>query len=61
MKELQNKYSKEFLEKTIKIWQPYYAEPLTLEDAKEITENMVELFKFLIELDKKYDKEKKKI
>jgi hypothetical protein len=51
-------YSKEFLEKTIKLWQPYSPLPLSVENAQEIAENMANLFKLLIELDKKYGKEK---
>jgi len=43
-----SKYSKEFLDKTIKVWQPYFPVPLTLSDAREITENMTALFNFLI-------------
>jgi len=54
-------YSKEFLEKTIKVWQPHSEAPLSLEDAREITENMAGFFSFLIELGKKYGKEEKKI
>lgn len=54
-------YSKEFLEKTIEVWQPYSPTFLTLEDAEEIIDNMTGLFKFLIELDKKYGKEEKNI
>ena len=46
-----NKYSKEFLDKTIKTWQPYYPTPLSLNDAREITENMTALFNFLINND----------
>ena len=46
-------YSKEFLEKTIKVWQPYTKAPLTLEDAREITENTVHYFKLLAEADSK--------
>ena len=46
-----NKYSKEFLNKTIKIWQPYCPTPLSLNDAREITENMTALFDFLITVD----------
>ena len=42
------KYSKEFLDKTIKVWQPYFPAPLSLSDAREITENMTALFNFLI-------------
>ena len=49
------KYSKDFLEKTIEVWQPYFPTPLTLSDAREITENMTALFNFLIRHDKKSD------
>ena len=48
-----SKYSKEFLEKTIKVWQPYSPTPLSLNDAREITENMTSLFNFLIDNDEK--------
>ncbi len=51
-------FSKEFLEKTIKIWQPYSKEPLTLEDAREIAQNATDLIKLLIELDAKYNGKK---
>ena len=47
-------YSKEFLETTIRVWQPHYKEPLTLEDAREIAENASNLIRLLVELDKKY-------
>jgi hypothetical protein len=50
-----SKYSKEFLEKTIKVWQPYFPAPLSLSDAREITENMTALFDFLITHEKKSD------
>jgi len=53
------RFSKEYLEKTIKVWQPYSPEPLTLEDAEEIAANMTDLFAFLFELRRKrYEKEK---
>ncbi|MFA5794681.1 MAG: hypothetical protein WC980_06420 [Candidatus Brocadiia bacterium] len=52
-------YSKEFLEKTIKVWQPYSAAPLSLEDAREIAENMLGLCALLSELEKKYGEEEK--
>lgn len=42
------KFSKEFLEKTIKTWQPYSDVPLTSKGALEITENMTALLNFLI-------------
>lgn len=47
-------YSKEFLQETIRVWQPHYKEPLTLEDAREIAENASNLMKLLIDLDRKY-------
>ena len=47
------KSSKDFLDRTIKIWQPYFPDPLTMRDAREITENMTALFNFLIKHDKK--------
>ena len=47
-KKISPKYSREFLEKTIKVWQSYFPVPLTLSDAREITENMAALFNFLI-------------
>ena len=45
---------KDFLVETIKVWQPYSKKPLTAEDAREITDNMVDLVMYLGELDKKY-------
>ena len=42
------KYSKDFLDRTIKVWQPYFSAPLSLSDAREITENMTALFNFLL-------------
>jgi len=47
------KYSKEFINKTIQIWQPYSDIPLLSNDAIEITENMIGLFNFLITVDLK--------
>ena len=46
-----SKYSTDFLNKTIKAWQPYSPTPLSLNDAREITENMISLFNFLITVD----------
>lgn len=48
-------YSKDFLERTIQLWQPHSPEPLTLEDAREIADNMAELLLYLDKLDKKYN------
>jgi len=49
------KYSKDFLNRTIEVWQPYFPQPLSLGDAREITDNMTALFGFLIRHDKKSD------
>ena len=46
-----NNYSKEFLNKTIEVWQPYSPTPLSLNDAREITGNVTALFDFLITVD----------
>jgi len=48
-------YSKEFIQKTLDVWQPYSKEKLTEEDAREIIENTVALFDLLGELDRKYN------
>ena len=53
MKNQSSKYSKEFLNKTIEVWQSYSPTPLSLDDAREITENMTALFNFLITEEKK--------
>jgi len=44
-------YSKEFLEKTIEVWQLYSKEPLTITDAEEIATNMANLANYLTELE----------
>jgi|TARA_B100002003_G_scaffold1434_1_gene1285 flagellin-specific chaperone FliS len=44
-------YSKEFLEKTINVWQRYYHSPLNLEDAQEIADNMIGLFSLVSEIE----------
>lgn len=54
------KYSDEFLEQTRDVWQKYSKMPLTLEDAREIAENMTALFTYLDKLELKYDKETQK-
>ena len=53
-------FSKAFLEKTIQVWQPYSPAPLSLEDAREIAENMTGLFCLLVELEKKYGENQEK-
>ena len=52
------KYSKDFLDRTIEVWQPYFSAPLTMRDAREITENMTALFNFLIKHDRRSDRNK---
>jgi len=47
-----SKYSKEFLNKTINVWQPYSPTPISLNDAREITGNITALFNFLISNEK---------
>ena len=49
-------YSKEFLEKTINVWQRYYKTSLTLEDAREIADNMIGLFSLISKLEQKNGK-----
>jgi len=51
-------YSDQFLKQTVQIWQPHSPKPLTLEDAREIADNMAELFIYLNELKQKYDPKK---
>lgn len=53
VKNLSCKYSIEFLNKTIDVWQPFSPTSLSLNDAREITENITALFNFLITEEKK--------
>lgn len=55
------KYSKQFLEKTIAVWQPYSPDPLTIEDAQEIADNMLGLYSYLLELKQTHDQKEKKV
>lgn len=48
-----SKYSLKFLQKVIKVWQPFTNVPLSSNDAIEITENITDLFNILITEDKK--------
>lgn len=50
-------FSRQFFEKTIQVWQSYSPAPLTLEDAREIAENVTGLFCLLAELGQKYGEE----
>ena len=47
-------YSKEFIEKTIDVWQPYSEDRLTERDAIEIADNVICLYEFLLKLESKY-------
>ncbi len=42
------KYSKEFLDETIRVWQPLSKEPLTYQDAVEIIDNAVGFYGTLL-------------
>ena len=53
VKNKSSKFSLEFLQKTIQIWQPYSDVPLSSNDAIEITENITALFNLLITEEKK--------
>ena len=46
-----HKYSKEFLDYTIQVWQPDSKELLTYQDAEEITDNVVGFYKLLLKWD----------
>ncbi len=54
-------YPKNFLQKTIQVWQPHTPEPLSLEDAQEIADNLIGLYSYLLELKEKYDQEEKNL
>jgi hypothetical protein len=51
------KWSKEFLEHTVQVWQTLSSISLTLEDARDLAENMTELFSLLKELHMKYEQD----
>jgi len=48
VKNRSSKFSLKFLQKTIQVWESYSSTPLSLNDAREITENMTALFNFLL-------------
>lgn len=58
VKNLSCKYSIEFLNKTIDVWQPFSPTSLSLNDAREIAENMTALFNFLLTENKNINKKK---
>ena len=47
------RFSQEFLEKTIRVWQPFSSSVLSEEDAREIAENIMGVFSLLSEWEKK--------
>lgn len=42
-------FSLDFLLETLEVWQPYYSQKLTIEDAREIASNTVEFCNILSE------------
>ena len=54
-------YSKEFLEKKLKIWQPYSPVSLSLKNAGEIVNNMTGLFSLLLKWEQKDGGEERKL
>jgi hypothetical protein len=52
-------YKKSFISYTKQVWQPYYEYELTNNDAIEITNNMTDLVKLLIEWEEKDRKRNK--
>ena len=46
----EGKFSKQFLEETIRVWQPLSPAPLSTEDAEEIAQNMIALVTLLNEI-----------
>lgn len=47
-----SRYSDKLIAETKAVWQPYYAAPLSDEDAREIVENMIEFMRLLSTLKK---------
>jgi hypothetical protein len=41
------RYTRELIEETKEVWQPYYEEPLTDEEAREIIENVIGFLHFV--------------
>ncbi|MDP8217296.1 MAG: hypothetical protein P9M03_01060 [Candidatus Theseobacter exili] len=52
------KFSDKYLKQTIEVWKPYYPEVLTFEDAREIAENTIGLYKLIMELEGHEDQAK---
>ena len=42
------KYSPEYLQKTIAVWQPHFEKTLNLADAQEIADNVLGLFSVIL-------------
>ena len=49
-----NGFSDDFLEYTKKVWEPVLRKEITIEEAREIAENLISLELYLRELKKKY-------
>ena len=50
-------YSKELLERTIRLCQPFSDAPLSEEAAREILDNLTDLLLYLRELEQKYGRD----
>lgn len=50
------KYPQDYLEKTIRLFQPHFEEPLTLDDAQEIADNALDLYAYLLELKERHER-----
>ncbi|MBF0523369.1 MAG: hypothetical protein HQL24_09995 [Candidatus Omnitrophica bacterium] len=53
---LMAKYPKDYLEKTIQLFQPYSEALLSLDDAQEIADNALDLYAYLIELKERHER-----
>ena len=53
------KHSKEFLDETIRVWQPLSKEPLTYQDAVEIIDNAVGFYGVLLRCAREAEERKK--
>ncbi len=54
-------YPQDYLERTIKLFQPFSDTPLTLEDAREIADCVLDVYAYALELKEKHEKEKTRI
>lgn len=43
-------YPPEYLRQTIQVWQPHFPNPLTMDDAREIADTVLNLYDYLLEI-----------